>query len=141
MTTAGQYPTTSSVATAINSFTPYLGPETNSTATNEIKAMAGQSALAGLMKGASKYFTTSNPTSSNGCAPNRYVVLLTDGLPTLDLAGKSWPPPGTTSANAYGMTVAFNGDGSLNTAGTNDQAVIDTINQLATMASSGVKTY
>jgi type IV pilus assembly protein PilY1 len=141
MTSAGQNPTSTTVAAAIAPFTAYLAPETNSTSTMEIKASAGQSALAGLLMGAGNYYNTKNPASSNGCAANRYVVLLTDGLPTLDLAGKSWPPPGTTSANAYGMTVAFNADGSLNSAGTNDQAVADTISQLSTLASSGVKTY
>jgi len=143
MTTAGATPTASTVATAIAKFTPYLQPETNSTGTTEIKASAGQSALPGLLEGANTYYTTKNPASSNGCPAKRYVILLTDGLPTLDLSGHSWPPPGTTSAINWGETVAFNSDGSLNTAGTNDQAVIDTINQLAALnsGSSPVKTY
>lgn len=143
MTTAGSTPTSSTVATAIAKFTPYLQPETNSTSTTEIKASAGQSALPGLLEGANTYYTTKNPPSSNGCAAKRYVILLTDGLPTLDLSGHSWPPPGTTSATNWGETVAFNSDGSLNAAGTNDQAVIDTINQLAALnsGSSPVKTY
>ncbi len=141
MTSAGQYPTTSTVNTAVANFTPYLAPETNSSGSREIKASAGQSALPGLLKGANNYFSDDNPASSNGCAPSRNVVLLTDGLPTLDLRGRSWPPPGTTSATAYGMTVAFNADGSLNAGATNDQAVIDTINQLSALAASGIKTY
>jgi type IV pilus assembly protein PilY1 len=141
MTSAGQYPTASTVATAIAKFTPYLQPETNSASTTEIKASAGQSALPGLLAGANTYYTTKNPPSTNSCKASRYVVLLTDGLPTLDLSGKSWPPPGTTSATQYGMTVAFNADGSLNTSGTNDQAVIDTISQLAALNTAGTKTY
>lgn len=141
MTTAGQYPTTATVNAAIANFTPYLAPETNSSGTREIKASAGQSALPGLLKGANSFFSGEDLPSSNGCSPSRYVVLLTDGLPTVDLRGRSWPPPGTTSATAYGMTVAFNADGSLNAGGTNDQAVIDTINQLSALAASGIKTY
>jgi len=143
MTTAGATPTSSTVATAIAKFTPYLAPETNSTATTEIKASAGQSALPGLLKGANTYYTSKNPPSSNGCTAKRYVILMTDGLPTLDLAGHSWPPPGTTSATNWGETVSFNSDGSLNAGGTNDQAVIDTINQLAALnsGSSPVETY
>lgn len=143
MTTAGATPTSSTVATAIAKFTPYLQAETNSTGTTEIKASAGQSALPGLLEGANTYYTGKNPPSSNGCPAKRYVILLTDGLPTLDLSGHSWPPPGTTSATSWDETVAFNSDGSLNPAGTNDQAVIDTINQLAALnsGSSPVKTY
>ena len=143
MTSAGSTPTAGTVATAIAKFTPFLAPETNSTSTTEIKASAGQSALPGLLKGANSYYSTANPPSSNGCAAKRYVILLTDGLPTLDLAGHSWPPPGTTSATNWGETVAFNADGSLSAAGTNDQAVIDTINQLAALnsGSSPVQTY
>jgi len=143
MTSAGSTPTSGTVATAISKFTSFLAPETNSTASTEIKASAGQSALPGLLKGANSYYTSSNPPSSNGCPAKRYVILLTDGLPTLDLKGHSWPPPGTTSATSWGETVAFNSDGSLNAAGTNDQAVIDTINQLAALntGSNPVKTY
>ena len=141
MTSAGQTPTTATVNAAIAKFTPYLAPETNSTSTTEIKASAGQSALPGLLKGANTYYTSKNPASSNGCAPNRYVVLLTDGLPTLDLSNNSWPPPGTVSGSQYGMTVAFNTDGSLNTTSTNDQAMIDTISQLAALKTNGIKTY
>ena len=84
MTSAGQTPTPASVATAIAKFTPYLAPETNSTGTTEMKAAATQSPIAGLLAGSYNYFKT-NPASSNGCAASRYVVLVTDGLPTLDL--------------------------------------------------------
>ena len=142
MTSAGQIPTANSVSTAIANFTPFLAPETNATSTGEIKSSAEQSPTAGLLAGALAYYNT-NPPSSNGCTPNRYVVLVTDGLPTLDLNGHPWPPPGTTSANSYGVNVAFNADGSLNTdpTQTNAQAVIDTISQLAALKSQGIKTY
>lgn len=43
MQTAGTNPTTTSVNNAINAFLPHLKPETNSTATTEIKAAAVQS--------------------------------------------------------------------------------------------------
>lgn len=141
MRTAGAAPTSASVSTAIAAFTPFLAPETNSTATGEIKASAGQSAVPGILAGAQNYYTVQNPASSNGCPANRYVVLVTDGLPTVDLAGGNWPPPGTTAATNYFMTVAFNGDGTLNVAGTNDQAMKDSIAKLAAMAAAGIKTY
>ncbi len=141
MTSAGEVPTASSVSTAIAKFTPYLEPETNSTSTSEIKATGLQSALPGLLSGALNYYETKNPASSNGCDAERYVVLVTDGLPTLDSSGHSWPPPGTTLATEFGVTVAFNGDGSLDTGGTNDTAVKDTITAIQNLADKGIKTY
>jgi type IV pilus assembly protein PilY1 len=142
MTSAGASPTTAALNAAIAAFTPYLAPETNSLATSEIKAAAGQSALAGLLRGAHRYYLNSNPHSSNGCTAQRYMILVTDGLPTLDLQGGSWPPPGSVSAQQWGATVAFNADGSLDTSSnTNDQAVLDTVSELNKLQHSGVKTY
>jgi len=145
MTSAGASPTPASVNAAIAAFTPYLAPETNSPGTPEIKAAGGQSALPGLLLGAGQYYQhykSANPASTNACAAQRYVILLTDGLPTLDLSGGSWPPPGTVSAQQWGMTVAFNSDGSLDTSSnTNDQAVLDTVNQLKQLQAAGIKTY
>ncbi len=142
MTTAGALPTQSTVNAALAQFAPFLAPETNNTGTTEIKAAAGQSALPGLLIQALTLFN-GNPPSSNGCNPTRYVILLTDGMPTLDKSGHSWPPPGTVSAAGWHMTVSFNANGSLNIAGTNDQAVIDTVNQLKALfnSTSHVKTY
>ena len=144
MQTAGVTPTTASINAAIANFTPYLAPETNSTSTSEIKAAATQSPIAGLLSGASTYYAT-NPPSSNGCSPSRYVVLITDGLPTKDLAGNDWPPLGSAAAatpNGYGVTANFNSDGSLDTSSkTNDQALLDVVTELTTLRSAGIKTY
>jgi type IV pilus assembly protein PilY1 len=140
MTSAGQTPTPSSVATAIAKFTPYLAPETNSSSTTEMKAQATQSPIAGLLAGSYNYFRT-NPTSSNGCAASRYVVLVTDGLPTLDLSNHAWPPLGSTAAAGYGVTASFN-PSPLNTLiATNDQALTDVMTELAALQSIGVNTY
>jgi type IV pilus assembly protein PilY1 len=110
--------------------------------TPEIKALAVQSPIEGLLHGAERYLNT-NPPSSNGCNPTRYVVLVTDGLPTQDVNGLSWPPLGSVSAsappNGYGVSATFNPDGSL--AATNDQALTDTINRLNIMRARGIKTY
>ncbi len=142
MTSAGANPTPASVSAALAAFTPFLAAETSSPGTPEIKAAGGQSALAGLLRGAHLYYKNANPASTNGCAAQRYVILLTDGLPTLDLGGHSWPPPGTISAQQWGMTVAFNADGSLDTsANTNDQAVLDTVRELTQLQKQGVNTY
>ena len=137
---AGNNPTPAQIQTVINKFAPYLQPETNNTGTSEIKALAVQSPMAGLLSKALAYFNT-NPASSNGCPPQRYVIMITDGLPTEDLDGNSWPPLGSQSAAGYGITATFNADGSLNS--TNDQALTDTISQLTALAGSAnpVKTY
>lgn len=158
-------PTAAQLATYIARFTPHLAPETNRN-TGEIKALAVQSPIAGLMHWADKYYTTGvsrhhpKPPSNNGCTPNRYVVMLTDGLPTEDLSGKYWPPLGTASATGYGVHVTFNlvNGGTIadtdpnfanavlagkttTLASTNDQALQDAINQLITLKNNQIQTY
>jgi type IV pilus assembly protein PilY1 len=139
MTSAGQTPTTASINTALGKFTSFLAPETNLTGTSELKAQATQSPIAGLLKASQDYYSAKNPASSNGCTALRYVVLVTDGLPTMDLSGKAWPPLGSAAATGYGETASFNADGSYATS--NDQALIDTINALAALKTAGIKTY
>jgi type IV pilus assembly protein PilY1 len=136
MTSAGANPTTSSINTAISKFTPFLQPETNNINSTEIKGIAGQAPVAGLLTTAKSYLTS---LSSGSCLPKRYVVLISDGLPTLDLSGKAWPPIGSAAANGYGITATFNADGTLNT--TNDQAITDTLTTLASLNEAGIKTY
>ncbi len=147
MQTSGNVPTPASVATAIAAFTPYLQPETNNLGSNEVKSVAEQSPLAGLVKGATNYFNT-NPAATNSCAPKRFIVLITDGLPTRDLSGHNWPPLGSISASGastnptgpgWNVWANFNADGSLNT--TNDQALTDAISQITAAAGSNVQTY
>ncbi|GAC1408893.1 MAG: PilC/PilY family type IV pilus protein [Burkholderiaceae bacterium] len=138
MTTAGRSPTVLSITAAVGKFTPFLAPETSDLNSGEIKAVAGQAPTAGLLAKAKSYFSTVT-TASNGCIPTQYVVLISDGLPTEDLAGRYWPPLGSAAAAGYGMTVTFNADGSLNT--TNDQALTDTITNLAALRSTGIKTF
>jgi type IV pilus assembly protein PilY1 len=136
-------PVTGSVAVMLGKFAPLLAPETNNASTKEIKSAATQAPTAGLLAKALHYFNTGTFTSTNGCAPTRYVVLVTDGLPTLDLAGHAWPPLGAASAspppNGYGVTATWNTDGSLAT--TNDQALQDTITNLLALKAAGIKTY
>jgi type IV pilus assembly protein PilY1 len=140
MTSAGQTPTPTSVATAIAKFTPYLAPETNSTGTTEMKAAATQSPIAGLLAGAYNYFKT-NPTSSNGCAAQRYVVLMTDGLPTLDLSNHAWPPLGSAAAatTGYNVSATFNTSAPYNLISTNDQALTDVMTEIAALQSLSPK--
>jgi type IV pilus assembly protein PilY1 len=140
MTSTGATPTATTVANALAQFAPYLAPETNSTGTPELKSAATQSPMAGLLHRAQTLFA-GNPPTTNGCTTQRYVVLVTDGLPTMDLAHNNWPPLGSTSAAGYGVTATFNTDGSLAT--TNDQALTDVINKLAALNSGGnpIQTY
>ena len=138
MQSAGATPTAASVAAARANFTAFLAPESNSNGSGEIKATALQSSMAGLISGAQRYISTS-PPSSNGCPTQRYVILLTDGLPTMDLNGRAWPPLGSASALGYSVTATFNGDGTL--AATNSQALTDVITNLNTLRAAGTKTY
>lgn len=136
MQSAGANPTPASVAALIAAFTPSLQPETNNSGTSEIKALAAQSPLAGLMTKAKSYMAgVPNP---GGCA-KQYVILISDGLPTEDLNGKAWPPLGSAAALGYGVTATFNADGTLNT--TNDQALTDTINAISALNAAGIKVY
>ncbi|MCY4754084.1 pilus assembly protein [Pelomonas aquatica] len=140
---AGNYSsTTGAVAvpmnSAVTSFNAALAPETNNSASSEVKAVTVQSPMAGLLNGANSYLTGFSPKSCT-----QAVVLLTDGLPTRDLAAKNWPPLGSISAspspNGYGVSATFNIDGSL--ASTNDQALTDAINALNALRNNGIKTY
>ena len=138
--TAGTSPTAASAATAIAFFSPFLAPETNSSETSEIKAVAVQSPLAGLMAGALTTLNASKPATTTGCTPSKqYVVLITDGLPTQDLSNGLWPPLGSASATGYGVTASFNSDGSLGA--TNDKALSDAIAKIAALNAAGIQTY
>jgi len=136
MTSAGSSPTTASINTAINKFLPLLKPETNVISSTEIKAVAGQAPISGLLTTAKTYLTG---LPSVGCKPQLNVILISDGLPTLDMSGKSWPPLGSAAAIGYGVTATFNADGSL--AATNDQALIDTLTSLTNLTNANIQTY
>ncbi len=157
MTNLGSNPGTSAVNTALTPFTTALKPETNNSSSSEIKALAYQSPTAGLVQGAGNVL--SNLTAS--CA-GQYVILVTDGLPTMDLNGNNWPPLGSAAGQGYGVNAAFYGiagnsnyginddsnnlpsgqtQGALDAANTNDQALIDTITAIQALNKKGIKTY
>lgn len=157
MTNLGANPTSSAVATALSPFTTALQPETSSASSSEIKSLAYQSPTAGLVQGAGNVLSQLTPS----CA-GQYVILVTDGLPTMDLNSKNWPPLGSASGQGFGVKAAFYGvagqsaygivddsgnvptgqvTGALDVSKTNDQALIDTINAIKTLASKGIKTY
>ncbi|MGB9429808.1 MAG: PilC/PilY family type IV pilus protein [Gammaproteobacteria bacterium] len=146
VTAAPADPTPAQITTYVNTyFTPYLEPENNvpssdttayPTYKNAIFASASQSPIAGMLSTA---LATYGPAPVGPCPPPRYVILMTDGLPTLDMSGKNWPPLGSAAAVGYGVTASFNADGSLNT--TNDQALTDTITELSALNAAGIKTF
>lgn len=138
MTNLGSSPSAASILTAINLFNPWLKPETNSSTSTEIKAEAVQGPMAGLLARARTYMTSLVATGTS-CPPKKYVILISDGLPTQDQNNKLWPPLGSAAAAGYNVTATFNGNGSLNT--TNDQALTDTITSIANLNADGIKTY
>lgn len=155
MTNLGSNPSSSSVNSALSPFVAAMQPETNNSSSTEIKSLAYQSPLAGLVQGAGS--ALNGLTAS--CA-GQYVILVTDGLPTMDTAGNNWPPLGSAAGQGYGVNAAFygvagkaaygiNNDlgntggtvGALDVANTNDQALIDTITAIQSLAQKGIKTY
>lgn len=141
MTSAGTVPTSASVTAAVAALTtPHLKPETNivNNQVHEIRAVASQSPTAGLLTKAKSYLATT-ATGTNGCLPKQYVVLISDGLPTQDMAGNNWPPLGSAAAAGYGVTASFNSDGTV--AATNDTALTDTITALTNLSNAGIKTF
>jgi type IV pilus assembly protein PilY1 len=141
MRTATALPTPASVKAVTDVFGTYLAPETDKVSTLELKSGGTQAPTAALLVGALHYFSTGTFTATNTCAPTRYVVLVTDGLPTLDLNDHAFPPLGSASASStgYNVTATWNPDGSLAT--TNDQALQDTITTLLALKAAGIKTY
>lgn len=142
-------------------FATLLAPETDSESSGEIKSNAVNAATAGMLSSAYNYYTGTSPAApgvsaispppnnkNNNCDTKKYVVLITDGLPTWDLKGKAWPPLGSLAAspspNGYGVTAPIDSNGAVITTGpgaTNNQAVIDAVAQVAALKEKGILTY
>ena len=155
MTNLGSNPSSSSINSALNPFVAAMQPETNNPSSTEIKSLAYQSPLAGLVQGAGNILNSLTPS----CA-GQYVILVTDGLPTMDASKNNWPPLGSAAGQGYGVNAAFYGvtgnpayginndlgntagtAGALDVSNTNDQALIDTITAIQNLAKKGIKTY
>ena len=156
MTNLGGSPTAAATAAAYNTFKPLLQPETNSLGTTEIKAIAGQAATAGLIAGAGNVLTS----LAANCA-GQYIILVTDGLPTMSLNTNAWPPLGSEAGAGYGVYAAFAGlpanaaygmrDGTASALPlgtllpgatyTNNTALTDAIDKLTLYKDLGIKTY
>ena len=136
---AGANPTPQSTQAVIDAFGPALQPESSNGYGSEMKSLAGQSPIAGLLKFSGQKLDLVS-TGASSCA-GKYVILITDGLPTEDLNGNYWPPMGTPVANGFGVTVTYNTDGTYDVATSNDQAATDAINQVLALQANGIKTY
>ena len=154
MTQLGDNPSDAQVAKALSQFLPFLKPETNDLRSEEIKAVAGQAATAGLIRNAGAVLRN----LSGNCA-GQYVILMTDGLPTASLDAKAWPPLGSVSGVGYGVYASFAGlpanerygirdahksllpRGTLLNEQTNNQALIDAVSEIAALNQLGIKTY
>ena len=122
-------------------FSIYLGPETdseNSNVNQPVTADAVNAPMSGTLQSAYTYLTGSSLPSST-CPSQRFVVFVTDGLPTVSNDGALWPPLGSAAAAGYGETATFNGNGTV--ASTNDQALTDTIAAITRLNDAGIKTY
>ncbi|MGH8397367.1 MAG: pilus assembly protein [Gammaproteobacteria bacterium] len=108
---------------------------------NAIFSWASQSPIAGMLSTALQPSSWLPPGPPGTCLPAKYVILMTDGLPTMDLSGNAWPPPGSAAATGYGATVAFNADGTLDFGSTNNQAVADTITEITALQTAGIKVF
>ena len=131
-----------SASTQQTLFQNYLAPETNNSSTSEIKADAVNAPMAGTLASALSYLTGTGgfpSLPSTTCPAKKYVIFVTDGLPTYDQNGKNWPPIGSAAAAGYDVTATFNADGSL--ASTNDNALQETINEITDLKNQGIDTY
>lgn len=105
---------------------------------NEIVAGSGYGPTAGALVAALNDLTTSDQAPKPACAP-KYVILITDGQPTMGLNGHVYPPLGSASALGYGEN--------LSGGSSNDNAVSEAITAVTNLANytsnglKGIKTY
>lgn len=97
----------------------------------EIVAGSEYAPMAGALNDALTYFTSTNglegfaaPTPV--CAP-KFVILITDGQPTMGTGGHIYPPLGSASANGYGEVLSSTG------ATNNDNAVTEAISAVTAL--------
>ncbi|MHB1752543.1 MAG: pilus assembly protein [Acidiferrobacter sp.] len=121
-----------SFSSVLSQFNTDLAPE-EFPAGSSIVADSEYAPMAGTLQSALQYFTgTSGPQPA--CAP-KYVILITDGQPTMGLHGHVYPPLGSAAASLYGEQQS------------NDNAVneaITAVQKLYNNSSNGVgriKTY
>lgn len=139
--TSGASPTPASVQAVMNTAAPVIAPEFNYDTYDQtnMQAWATQSPIAAVLQQAGS--NLSLETQYLTPCTKQYVILITDGLPTLDMSDKVWPPLGSAAATGYGVHAAYNADGSYNAAGSNDQAATDAINQVLALKAQAIDTF
>jgi len=117
------------VQSILNQITPETFP-----AGNMVTASAGYAPVAGAFKKALSYLTSKQVPSTCG---KKYVIFVTDGQPTMGLSGNVYPPLGSASAKALGVTSIT----ASTWATTNNNAVVEAIQQIQGLEKNGIKTY
>jgi len=138
---AGQNPTAQSTQAVIDAFKPALQPESSNGYGSQMKSLAGQSPIAGILRFSGQKLAQVGTGGSTDACAGKYVILITDGLPTEALDGSYWPPMGSLAANGFKLAVNYNADGTYDTATSNDDAATDAINEINNLAQNNIKTY
>ena len=126
-------------AAQIALFNKAMAPEQFVKGGSEIVAGSEFAPTAGALTAACTDLTTSSKAPQPACAP-KYVILITNGQPTMGLHGHVYPPLGSAAGQGYGEVLS---PGSAN----NDNAVTEAIAAVKKLANytnnglSGIKTY
>lgn len=118
-----------------------LAPEQFASGGSEIVAGSEFAPMAGTLDAALGYLTGSNGPQP-ACAP-KFVILITDGQPTMGENGHVYPPLGSASATGYGET--WSSTAAVGSAG-NDNAVTEAVDAVTALYQNGgaggpIKTY
>lgn len=115
------------------------GTEGYSTGYPQIEADAGYSPMAGAFTTALAYYQgqlSNPPAPPPSTCGNKYVILVTDGQPTMGLNGGVYPPLGSAAAQMLGETSI-----TASTTSTNNNAFTETLTAIQNLAQNGIKTY
>ncbi|HUW98582.1 MAG TPA: hypothetical protein VMV40_07045 [Acidiferrobacter sp.] len=112
------------LSTSLSSMQTWLAPETLKGTATEIVAGSEFAPMAGTLATALTYFTSglgsSNPAPTPACDP-KFVILITDGQPTMGTGGHIYPPLGSAAATGYGEVLSTTGSPN------NDNAVTEAV--------------
>jgi type IV pilus assembly protein PilY1 len=126
-------------AAQIALFNKTMAPEQFVKGGSELVAGSEFAPTAGALTAALTDLTTSATAPQPACAP-KYVILITNGQPTMGLHGHIYPPLGSAAGQGYGEVLSA---GSAN----NDNAVTEAVTAVKNLANyttgglSGIKTY
>ncbi|MDA8390489.1 MAG: type IV pilin biogenesis protein [Gammaproteobacteria bacterium] len=129
------------LSTSLSALQAAMAPEQFASGGSEIVAGSEFAPMAGTLTAALDYLTGSNGPQP-ACAP-KFVILITDGQPTMGQNGHVYPPLGSASATGYGETWSSTAAvGSTD----NDNAVTEAVNAVTALDQNGgaggpIKTY